>query len=68
MAESLQALTDIVGAFEESFDAGSGRSSDAEFAPVLAAAVDPLITACERSAEALTPDAPSRRARVLPAG
>ena len=34
--------------------------ADAELGPVLAAVLDPLLEACERSAEALTPDAPSR--------
>lgn len=52
---------DIIRAFEESYDeAGAGRSSEAEFAPVLAAAVDPLVQMCERSADSLHPDAPSR--------
>lgn len=61
MAESLAQLYDITKAFEESYDeAGAGRSSEAEFAPVLAAAVDPLVEMCERSADSLKPDAPSR--------
>lgn len=64
MAESLGQLVEIVAAFEESYEAdggaGGAASSEAEFAPVLAAAVDPLVEMCERSAEALTPDAPSR--------
>ena len=33
---------------------------DSELGPVLAAVLDPLVEACERSAEALLPDAPSR--------
>ena len=64
MAESLGQLVEIVAAFEESYEAdggaGGAASSEAEFAPVLAAAVDPLVETCERSAEALTPDAPTR--------
>lgn len=63
VAEALAALSDIVGAFEESYERGgwdTAQSSEAEFAPVLAAAVDPLVAACERSAEALSHDAPSR--------
>jgi hypothetical protein len=52
---------DIIRAFEESYDeAGARRSSEAEFAPVLAAAVDPLVQMCERSADSLHPEAPSR--------
>lgn len=65
VGESLQALVDIVGAFEESYDTASGRASVVEFAPVLAAAIDPVIDMCERSAEALTPNAPSRRAAKI---
>lgn len=63
VAESLAQLVDIVAAFEESYDrtaAGGGRNSEAEFAPVLTAAINPLVTMCERSSEALVPDAPSR--------
>lgn len=63
MAEALATLSDVVGAFEESYERGgfsAAQNSEAEFAPVLAAAVDPLLAACERSAEALSPDAPSR--------
>ncbi len=64
MAESLAQLVEIVAAFEESYEAdggaGGAASSEAEFAPVLAAAIDPLVEMCERSSEALTPDAPSR--------
>ena len=61
VAESLAQLLDITKAFEESYnEAGTGRSSEAEFAPVLAAAVDPLVEMCERSADSLHPDAPSR--------
>jgi len=63
VAESLAQLKDITKAFEGSYnEAGSGRSSEAEFAPVLAAAVDPLVDMCERSADSLKPDAPSRYA------
>ncbi|CAL8463754.1 g3288 [Coccomyxa elongata] len=64
VAESLGQLVEIVAAFEESYEAdggaGGAASSEAEFAPVLAAAIDPLVEMCERSSEALTPDAPSR--------
>ena len=63
MAEALATLSGVVGAFEESYERGgysAAQDSEAEFAPVLAAAVDPLLAACERSAEALSPDAPSR--------
>ena len=61
VAEGLAQLLDITKAFEESYnEAGTGRTSEAEFAPVLAAAVDPLVEMCERSADSLQPDAPSR--------
>ena len=61
VGESLAQLLDITKAFEESYnEASAGRSSEAEFAPVLAAAVDPLVETCERSADSLQPDAPSR--------
>ncbi len=61
IGESLALLLDITKAFEESYnETGTGRSSEAEFAPVLAAALDPLVEMCERSADSLQPDAPSR--------
>ena len=67
VGESLAQLLDITKAFEESYnEAGTGRSSEAEFAPVLAAAVDPLVEMCERSADSLQPDAPSRCTQHLP--
>ena len=54
-------LMDITTAFESSYDeASNGRSGEAVFAPVLAAAIDPLVEMCERSADSLKPDAPSR--------
>ena len=39
---------------------GSDGGSDGDLGPVLTAVLDPLIEACGRSAEALTPDAPTR--------
>ena len=52
---------DITAAFETSYDeAGTGHSSETIFAPVLAAAIDPLVEMCERSADLLKCDAPSR--------
>jgi hypothetical protein len=38
----------------------SGASSVEDIGPVLSAILEPLVEACERSAEALAPDAPSR--------
>ena len=38
----------------------AGASDGDLMGPVLGAVVDPLVEMCERSAEALTPDAPSR--------
>ena len=40
--------------------ASSAAGGPEELGPVLAAVLDPLAEMCERSAEALTPDAPSR--------
>ena len=60
VADGVKQLREIVASFEAAFEGGSGRSGEAEFAPVLAAVVDPLLTVCERSAEALAIDAPTR--------
>lgn len=53
---------EIVGAYESAYASGSDSASEEEFAPVLAAAIDPLLEMCERSAEGLSADAPSRSA------
>lgn len=66
--ESVHTLLDIISAFESALQsshsgsdaAAAAAASQDELAPVLAAALNPLIETCERSAEALTPDAPSR--------
>ena len=60
MAEGVKQLREIVASFEAAYEASDGRTGEAEFAPVLAAVVDPLLTVCERSAEALAIDAPTR--------
>ncbi len=61
VAESMAQLLEIVVAFEEALDPAAGRRGEAELAPVLAAALEPLLDMCERSAEALSVDHPSRR-------
>ncbi len=60
-------LLEIIDAHETALESshpspGSAASaSDGDLmGPVLGAVVDPLVEMCERSAEALTPDAPSR--------
>ncbi|KAK9790340.1 hypothetical protein WJX73_004685 [Symbiochloris irregularis] len=58
--EGVKQLSEIITSFEAAFDTAGGGTGEEEFAPVLAAVVDPLLTACERSAEALSPDAPTR--------
>ena len=47
-------------AFEESLASEPGPAEEIEFAPVLRAALDPLLAAVEAGSEALAPDAPSR--------
>ena len=40
--------------------ASTDLSREGDLSPVLSAVLDPLVEACRRSAEALTPDAPTR--------
>ena len=61
MGEALAALAEVVGAFEEALDPADARRGEAELAPVLAGALEPLLEMCERSAEALSVDHPARR-------
>ena len=60
VAEGVKQLRELVASFEAAFEGGNGQTGEAEFAPVLAAVVDPLLSVCERSAEALAIDAPTR--------
>ena len=60
VAESMGQLLEVVAAFEEALDPAAARAGEAELAPVLAAALEPLLDMCERSAEALSVDHPSR--------
>lgn len=60
MVESLQQLLELVNSFTESYESGHDGEAEAEFAPVLTAALDPLLEVCDRSSEALAADAPSR--------
>ena len=61
----MQQLSDIITSFEASYEAGEGETGEAEFAPILSAAVDPLVDAIRRSAEALSTTAPTRHTPVL---
>ena len=65
--EALQQLADIISSFEASYEASQGESVEAEFAPILAAAVDPLVQVIQRSSEALNPTSPSRWGGIHPA-
>ena len=66
MAEGLHTLMGIIDSFEAAFEGGpADGAGGAEFAAVLAAAVDPLVAMCERGAEALNASAPSRCAHSL---
>ena len=58
-------LLEVVAAFEEALDPAAARAGEAELAPVLAAALEPLLDMCERSAEALSVDHPSRCGEVI---
>ena len=65
LSEAMQQLSDIITSFEASYEAGEGETGEAEFAPILSAAVDPLVDAMRSSAEALSTTAPTRHAIVL---
>ena len=67
VAETVHQLLEIVSAYESALDSAHTSTrdvalgtEDSDLGPVLAAVLDPLVEACSRSAEALTPDAPSR--------
>uniref|UniRef100_A0A7S0RHC7 Conserved oligomeric Golgi complex subunit 6 n=1 Tax=Chlamydomonas leiostraca TaxID=1034604 RepID=A0A7S0RHC7_9CHLO len=76
VAEAIHGLLEVVNAHESAMEsaAGSGPGGNAggveDLGPVLGALLDPLVDACERSAEALKPDAPTRvdegQARIDP--
>ena len=56
----MRALLEIVESFESEYEGGTADGGAAEFDPVLAAALDPLVSMCERSAEGLSAAVPSR--------
>lgn len=70
VAETVHHLLEIINAYETAMESRptAGPSSNGssaslqpdELGPVLSAVLEPLTEMCERSAEALTPDAPSR--------
>ena len=60
VAESMRALLEVVETFERDYEGCAASDSAEEFNTVLAAALDPLIAMCERSAEGLNASAPSR--------
>lgn len=65
VAETVHQLLEIINAHESALEAAAqptaaqAQAAD-ELGPVLSAVLDPLVDMCERSSEALTPDAPSR--------
>ena len=60
LSEALQQLSDIIASFEASYEASDDSSGEAEFAPVLASAIEPWIEAMARGSEALSTSAPTR--------
>ncbi|GLC43979.1 hypothetical protein PLESTB_000216400 [Pleodorina starrii] len=72
VAEAVHHLLEILNAYETAMESrpqqpqpgtsasATSSASGEDLGPVLAAVLDPLAEMCERSAEALTPDAPSR--------
>lgn len=61
VAETLHMLVEVLNAYEATMESSGGAATeDEQLASLLSAVLDPLIDMCERSAEALTPDAPSR--------
>lgn len=61
----MQQLLEVVTAFESAYRSGdsTAAAAAAEFESVLAAALDPLVDMCERSAALLRPSGPSRSPR-----
>ena len=57
--ENIHQLLEIINAHESALEASSQSSQD-DLTPVLNAVLDPLVSMCESSAEALKADAPSR--------
>ncbi|GAX74715.1 hypothetical protein CEUSTIGMA_g2163.t1 [Chlamydomonas eustigma] len=68
VAETMHQLLEIISAYESAMESNplppghpaQDAAAESEISPVLAAVLDPLMDACERGAEALKPDAPSR--------
>ena len=60
LLEGADLAAELVECFEQSYEAQQGAGAGKDFAAVLAAAVRPLVEMCERSSEALNPDAASR--------
>lgn len=57
-------MAEVIAAVEAAGDTEGGQASEEEVQPVLDACLRPILTACQRSAEALVPDAPSRCAAL----
>ena len=60
-------MADVIAAYESAADTSDPEVVKAEFEPVLEACMQPIMSACQRSAEALALDAPSRSA-IAPLG
>ncbi|KAG2497264.1 hypothetical protein HYH03_004848 [Edaphochlamys debaryana] len=62
VSEAVHHLLEILNAYETAMESRPQQQAPGsdDLGPVLGAVLDPLVDMCERSAEALTPDAPSR--------
>uniref|UniRef100_A0A061SD29 Conserved oligomeric Golgi complex subunit 6 n=1 Tax=Tetraselmis sp. GSL018 TaxID=582737 RepID=A0A061SD29_9CHLO len=60
VSEAIRLLLDILEVSETGVEQPSNEATGAEAERVLTAGLDPLLTMCEKSAEALSADAPSR--------
>lgn len=58
--EAVRQMADVIAAYESAADTSDPETVKSEFEPVLAACMQPILTACQRSAEALALDAPTR--------
>lgn len=74
VAEAIHGLLEVVNAHESAMEGagagGPGQDGAEDLGQILGAMLDPLVEACERSSEALKPDAPTRvdegQARIDP--
>ena len=62
--DAVRQMADVIAAYESAADTSDMETARAEFEPVLSACLQPILTACQKSAEALALDAPSRSAPI----